>query len=70
MHYELPKYYSTQVLAEMAAMGVQRCIYCSWGRESLTMLEIQFDEELWNAIMQLSVEFYGNGIEITTLLTT
>ncbi len=61
VQYKLPIYYVTQVLAEMAAMGVSFCLFCSWSVESMVVHLVEFDEELWEELVQLGAQLYCTG---------
>lgn len=66
VHYELPKRYITQILAEMACLKVKQLLYVSWSEESTTLMVVKFDEVLWNLILEEAYQIYGHG-QIPTL---
>ena len=61
VHYELPVYYVTQILAEMASMGVDTTIFASWSAQSMTVFEVSNDPILWDEIFEASVSVYGES---------
>ena len=50
VHYAIPKYYVTQLLAEMYATKCDTMIYMSYSKTSSTVFEVKFDRELWELI--------------------
>ena len=61
VHYAIPKYYITQILAEMAALECEELLYVSWTPESTTILKAIFDEDLWEKIKTELQEVYGGN---------
>lgn len=59
VHYEMPRYYVTQILAEMAALNCEQLLYVSWSPESTTVSIAKFDEKLWKNIMSELHAVYG-----------
>ena len=52
VHYKIPKYYVTQILAEMHVLNVKHLYYICYTSESTTVFLVEFDEELWEDIKQ------------------
>jgi hypothetical protein len=50
VHYKLPKYYVTQVLSEMTCLRVGNLYFCSYTKQSMTVLRVQYDPTLWGLI--------------------
>ena len=61
VHYELPLYYTTQVLAEMAASRCDRLAFVSYTPESTTFIMLNMDGVLYNKLWSLACETYGQG---------
>jgi hypothetical protein len=61
VHYELPVYYSTQVLSQMAAKHCNTCAYVSYTPESSTFISLTFDDEIWNEVWKLATCLLGNS---------
>ena len=58
VHYSLPEYYVCQCLAEMFVLKTSHLLYVSFSLETTTVLEVQFDAELWNEILKEAREIY------------
>ena len=58
-HYALPKYYVPQILSEMAITKCSTLLYVCYTQESTTVLEITFDSQLWESIMNIAFDLYG-----------
>lgn len=50
VHYSLPHYYVPQVLSEMDCLNVDKLYFLSYSKESMTIHQIDFDQDLWNSI--------------------
>ena len=61
VHYDVPKRYIPQLLAEMKALGVEKLIYSSWSNESSTAFLVKFDAQLWTMIHDEVCRVYGNA---------
>ena len=59
VHYTVPKYYMAQMLSEMKAVGVNKGLYLSYSKASMTVLEVTFDDQLWEALFQETLDIYG-----------
>ena len=58
VQYSLPEYYVCQCLAEMHVLNTSKLIYVSYSKESSTILELTFDEHLWNIVWEYLCEIY------------
>ena len=58
VHYKLPHYDVTQILSEMASMGVSSRLFCSWSSNSMTIHLADFDEELWDKLVTETKDLY------------
>ena len=59
VHYTVPKYYVCQLMAEMAVMQVDTCVYICYTAESTTVCEVKFDVDLWETMMFEVKRIYG-----------
>ena len=50
VYYNIPNYYVPQLLCEMKAYSCDKLLFTCWSEKSMTLFEIEFDEELWAAI--------------------
>lgn len=66
VHYKFPEYYVCQCLAEMRVLETDRLIYVSYSAESTTFFQVNFSDELWEAIWNEVVDLYDK--ERPTLL--
>lgn len=60
VHYSLPQYYVCQCLAGMFVFKTTKLIYMSYSKESSTVFEVTFDEDLWNTVWEMIIEIYYN----------
>ncbi|XP_071139869.1 uncharacterized protein [Mytilus edulis] len=60
VHYQIPKYYSTQLLSQMAAKKCGKFCYISYTPESATVIEGVYDDEIWREIWDSINELYKN----------
>jgi len=60
VHYELPKYYITQILSEMAALKCEKLMFISWTPESTTLMKITFDADLWKRMETELLSVFGD----------
>ena len=58
VHYALPEYYVCQCLAEMHVLKTDKLIYVCYSEESTTILEVCFDNCLWESITNYISEVY------------
>ena len=58
VHYSLPEYYACQCLAEMVVLKTNKLIYLCYSKESSTVFEVTFDENLWQMIWSYLCEIY------------
>lgn len=56
---QMPWYYVTQVLCEMHALQVPILIFICYSEESTTVFKANFDEQLWEEIMNRLLDTYG-----------
>ena len=61
VHYYMPKYSVTQVVAKMAAMGTDNLWFCSWNEKSMIARVIEFDETLWLKLLMTVKSVYHCG---------
>lgn len=59
VQYELPVYYTAQVLSQMAAKQLSQVAFISFTPESITFIRGQFDSDLWSKIWKLTETNYG-----------
>ncbi|MEW8542406.1 MAG: YqaJ viral recombinase family protein, partial [Candidatus Thiodiazotropha sp.] len=59
VHYDLPKYYIPQVLAEMAVLGTDRLLYVCYTEESTTVHLVEFSQSIWDKICDEVKSIYG-----------
>ena len=60
VHYEMPFYYVPQILCEMAVLNTKRLLYICYSSESTTLLEAEFDSDLWEVIVSDMLRLYNN----------
>ena len=53
VHYGIPHYYVCQVQSEMHSLGVDKLLFLSYSKESMTVHEITYDAVLWEKIYEL-----------------
>ena len=58
VHYALPEFYVCQCLAEMHVLKTDKLIYVCYSEESTTILEVRFDNCLWESITNYISEVY------------
>ena len=58
VNYQCPHYYATQVLGEMKVLHGVRTMVVSCSLESLTMCYIDWNEDVWQKIWQLAIDFF------------
>ena len=61
VYYQLPIYYSLQVLAEMASKGCKEFINLCYNPNSSTVITGSFDEHLWNEVMSSTQQLLGGN---------
>jgi hypothetical protein len=61
VYYSLPEHYVCQCLAEMFVLETSHLLYVSFSIETTTVLEVQFDAELWNEILKEAREIYDTS---------
>ena len=59
VQYDIPNYYITQLLSEMAAMSCDELFYGCWSPKSTTVFRVIFDEILWKQIQKELSRIYG-----------
>ena len=59
VYYEIPWYYTTQILAEMYVLGVSSLICLCYSEESMTVFEADLNMDLWDEIMTRLLDIYG-----------
>ena len=63
VHYEIPVYYSLQLLCVMKVKKCNKIWYISCSLDSFVIIELDFDETIWKEVWRLICELY-NHIEI------
>ena len=58
VHYEMPFYYIPQILCEMAVLNTKTLLYICYSTESTTLLEAEFDSDLWEVIVSDMLRLY------------
>ena len=61
VQYELPVYYTTQMLSQMAAKKLQEAVFISFTPDSVTYIRAKFDHDLWTRIWKLTMKYYGSS---------
>ena len=64
VHYYVPKYYIPQLISEMKVLGSSQLYYVCYTKETTTVFRVNFSEELWGTIWDLSVSLYGGETQI------
>ena len=59
VHYDIPKYYIPQLLSEMKSLQCNLLLYVSYTPESTTVLEVTFDDKLWQEMWDSLVYTYS-----------
>ncbi|XP_053383231.1 uncharacterized protein LOC123562931 [Mercenaria mercenaria] len=59
VYYEIPKYYVTQVLAEMFVMDCNALYFICYSKDSSTVFHVQFCPDLWSDLENETVAIYG-----------
>ena len=64
IHYQLPVYYATQILAQLAAYEEQTLLYVciSTETQTATILKCYFDQDLWDYLFRIVLDLYDNII--------
>ena len=63
VYYELPIYYTTQILSQMAAKNCSSFVNVCFTKESSTVLVGNHDDALWHEIWDYTKELYGSDEE-------
>ncbi|XP_060583246.1 uncharacterized protein LOC132739551 [Ruditapes philippinarum] len=58
--YEIPKYYIPQLLCEMSAYSCNSLLFSCWSKQSTTVFQVEFDDELWKSIWEQLDQLYGS----------
>ncbi|CAG2230153.1 unnamed protein product [Mytilus edulis] len=58
--YEIPVYYTTQVLSQMAAKNLQELAFICYTPDSITYIRGHFDAQLWSRIWTFVEKCYGS----------
>ena len=63
VYYTLPRYYSTQVLSQMAANSCSRLSNLCYTDESSLFIIGGYGKQLWGDVWEFATELYGNGLK-------
>ena len=55
VHYKIPYYYGLQLLAEMKVKNKSKPHYCSYNKESTTLILLDFSPALWDEVWYLTL---------------
>ena len=58
VHYTVPAYYATQLLIHMKAKDINKAWYASHSEQSTVLLEVTFDENVWQQVFILIKQQY------------
>ena len=47
VHYKIPVYYAVQLLSHMKSKDMNRCWYTSYSEQSVVVLELKMQEDVW-----------------------
>ena len=59
VYYKIPKYYVTQVLAEMFSLDCTELYFICYSKESSTVFNVRFCPDLWRDLENETVTIYG-----------
>ena len=58
VHYAIPVYYTIQLLCHMVVKKVKHAWYGSYSKQSMIVLELKFDENIWQKVITILKEIY------------
>lgn len=58
IHYDIPIYYSCQLLAGMKVKNAKQCWYVSYSKQSTTLLSLRYSDEVWAKVWSLIKELF------------
>ena len=58
VHYNIPVYYALQLLCQMKVKNMQKCWYVSYSSDSVVVLELKFQDEIWEKMFGKMKELY------------
>ena len=65
VHYKIPVYYACQLLSVMKVKETNKIWYISYCKESTTIIELKFDEDVWKQIFtQLKLLYDKENIKM------
>ena len=62
VHYKIPVYYTTQLLCHMKAKEVKCTWYASYSKQSLVLLQLDMDEEVWDETYKILCQMYDKEV--------